>query len=104
MEVSIGPRISGNMIALGNSVPIFLIPPDFEVLELAQRMKLPYMHFFDKRWKSQTLDVVSIIRMNQFNGEAFDVNRCNIAKVYRYVFWTQGLQVNNIVKQLSEIC
>ena len=104
MDVAIGVRIHGNMIALGSSVPVFIMPPDFRVLELAQRMKLPYAHMFDERWAANSSDIAEILSMNKFDGKGFDKNRCEIAKVYRCVYRRLGLDVTDHVKRISEIC
>ncbi|PXF42656.1 Glucose-6-phosphate/phosphate translocator 1, chloroplastic [Gracilariopsis chorda] len=103
MDVAFGARIHGNMIALGAGIPAFVIAPDHRVLELVERMKVPYTTYYDKRLV-HGLDVAKLVTDVGFSGEEFDRNRCDIAKLYKKVFGRYGLRLSRHAEQISAIC
>lgn len=103
MDVAFGARIHGNMIALGAGIPAFVIAPDHRVLELVERMKVPYTTYYDKRLV-HGLDVAKLVTDVGFSGEEFDRNRCDIAKLYKKVFGQYGLMLSPHAEQISAIC
>lgn len=104
MDLSIGARIHGNMLALGVGVPVFVLAPDHRVLELVSRMKIPHTTFYSEELRVDEFDVAQIVSEAGFDGWEFDLNRCGIAKNYRKVFAMYGIQVARHVKEISDLC
>lgn len=106
MDVSIGPRIHGNMAALAATppTPAFIVAPDYRVLEMADEMRVPYTDIYDRRLLKADIDVAELVRSASFDGEAFDRNRCRIAKLYKTVFDQAGVPVAKHIDQLTRIC
>eukprot|EP00178_Gracilaria_changii_P013003 TRINITY_DN3661_c0_g1_i1.p1 TRINITY_DN3661_c0_g1~~TRINITY_DN3661_c0_g1_i1.p1 ORF type:complete len:865 (+),score=129.76 TRINITY_DN3661_c0_g1_i1:129-2723(+) len=103
MDVSIGPRIHGNMAAIAAGVPSLIVAPDFRVMEMAQRMKIPHRSMFDERLR-RGMDVVQLLSSVEFDGRAFDANRCAIAKLYAQHLGGFGIELSQHVKRISRIC
>lgn len=104
MDVSIGARIHGNMLALAVLVPVYVIAPDHRVTELAQRMKVPYTTYYSEDVPTEGADIAKLVSESKFDGAEFDKNRCEIAKVYRRVFSSYGFEAASHVKAISETC
>lgn len=104
MDVSIGARIHGNMLALGASLPVYVIAPDHRVSEMAERMNIPYTTYYSKDVPMQGVDIAKLMSEVNFDGAAFDRNRCEIAKIYRQVFVSYGFEAARHVRQISELC
>lgn len=104
MDVSFGGRIHGNMIALAVEVPVFVIAPDHRVLELVEKMLIPHNTVFSADLDPEKVDVADVVSRYEFDGRAFDQNRCEIAKTYREVFGRYGVGVRGHVKAISELC
>lgn len=104
MDVSIGARIHGNMLALGASVPVYVIAPDHRVTELVQRMKIPYTTYYSKDVPTEGTDIAKLVSESKFDGDEFDRNRCEIAKTYRKVFSSFGFEAAAHVRAISKIC
>jgi len=103
MDVSFGIRIHGNMAALAAGIPVLVIAPDFRVLELVQRMHIPYITGTDERLGTN-FDVADLISSVDFDGDAFDINRCVTAKSYQNVFKRFGLKVKESISRIGESC
>ena len=104
MDVAFGLRIHGNMIALGSSLPAFVVAPDYRVLELVQRMKVPHVSIMEANLFAEHIDVAKLVANAEFDGEEFDANRCEIAGLYRELFGSYGFDVSPSVRRISEIC
>ena len=75
----IGTRIHGVMLALQAGVPALCIAHDSRTLELCKVMHVPYV-----LWK-EVIDGVQredLIRMLNFDPDAFDKNRLNLSLAY----------------------
>lgn len=103
MDVSIGGRIHGNMVALSVGVPVFVVAPDHRVLELAERMRIPHTTLFGDAVR-KGMDVAEVVSATKFDGAAFDRNRCEIAQTYLRVFRQFGIGVQPHVRSIAEIC
>lgn len=104
MDIAFGPRIHGNMAAISASVPAYVVAPDHRVYELSNVMKLPHTHIYDERLLNSSLDIAEIIQSAKFDGSSFDLNRCNIAKMYVRGFGSIGMHISNHVKDLAMQC
>ncbi len=104
MDLSIGVRIHGNMIALGAGIPVFVISPDHRVLELVQRMFVPHIVGTDVRL-STPFDVAELVSSYDFDADEFDLNRCRTAQTYKAILSRYGVktseQINNIASRCS---
>jgi hypothetical protein len=92
LDVIIGPRIHGSMIALAMGVPTITIVIDERIRELCQRMLLAYAEstdFASGLDQGQVASLVVAVAQN-FDGTAFDLNRREISGRY--------------VKLLSDAC
>lgn len=104
MDVSIGARIHGNMLALSVGVPVYIIAPDHRVLELAERMKVPHTTWYDEKLSTNAKDLMTIVGSIEFDGKSFDNNRCEIAKTYRKMFAKYGIGVASHVRRIAGQC
>lgn len=106
MDVAFGARIHGNMAAISASspIPVFIIAPDYRVLELASVMKIPNTHIYDERLRRENVDIAQMIRDSHFNGRKFDENRCRLSKMYVSVFSKYGLNIAPHVRKISLQC
>lgn len=102
-DVSIGVRIHGNMLALSVGVPAFVIATDHRVLELVERMKLPYTTSFDEKLVAG-LDVAKLVTSYPFDAKVFDQNRCETAQVYEGLLPRYGIPVSPHVKRIAASC
>merc|ERR1739845_143535 len=82
----LGCRIHGTMAGLQTGVPGFIIAPDMRVLEMAEVMKVPFTDVFDERLRRPGITIAKIINMTNFDGVAFDRNRCMLYHYYARVF------------------
>lgn len=103
MDVAFGVRIHGNMAALGTGIPAFVIAMDHRVLELTQRMYVPFVTTYDERL-IKDIDVASLISEVGFNGEEFDRNRCATARLYEKHLGKYGMAVHSTLQRISTIC
>ncbi|KAI0563118.1 Polysaccharide pyruvyl transferase [Gracilaria domingensis] len=103
MDLSIGPRIHGNMAAIAAGVPAFVVAPDFRVVEMAERMKVPHTTMYDETLKNG-MNVSEMISKVGFDGHMFDTNRCQIAKLYKEHLGKFGIQLARHVEKVSQIC
>lgn len=104
MELSIGARIHGNMLALAAEVPVYIIAPDHRVLEMARRMLVPHTTYFGRDVPGEDVDLASFVGSVGLDGQQFDRNRCAIAKSYRSMFSRFGFDAAPHVRAISEIC
>lgn len=103
MDVSIGLRIHGNMLALSKGVPVFIIATDHRVLELAERMFLPHTNSLDERLV-QGLDVARLVSSFSFDADAFDQNRCQTAATYQKLYRRYRIPVSKHVEHIAKRC
>lgn len=103
MDVAIGGRIHGNMAAIAAGIPVIVVTVDYRILEMVQRMRIPYITV-DELADVSDFDVATIAREKEFDGRSFDDNRCLIAKEYRRIYRAVDLEVQSHVKAVSEIC
>lgn len=103
MDVAMGTRIHGNMAALAAETPILVVAPDYRVLELVQRMKIPHITTLDDRLR-QSFDIAELFSNLKFDGTAFDENRCKIANSYIDLFGKCGLSVSQQVFKIGSPC
>lgn len=103
MDLSFGARIHGNMIAIAAGVPVFVIAPDHRVLELVDRMLVPYTTSVDGSLRDG-MDVAELVSRYKFDGRAFDDNRCRTARVYENVYGRYGIGVSEQVKRIARSC
>lgn len=105
MDVSYGLRIHGNMVSLGAGLPVVVAASDWRVLELVQVMKIPHVITYDPILADEDVDIAKVVEeMGTFDGDAFDRNRCEIAKVYIRVFQKYGIGVRRHVTEISKLC
>lgn len=106
MDLSLGSRIHGNMVALGceDPVPVYVIAPDYRVLELAESMKLPHTTIYDRRLFDGIAGITNMLSNIVFDGKKFDESRCQKAKIYSRVFKEQGIALSNHVEELANSC
>lgn len=103
MDVAFGGRIHGSMMALSVSVPVFVIAPDHRVLELVKRMQVLHTTSLNKELVPG-LDVAGLMTEQTFDGEAFDRNRCEIAKEYEKAFKPFGIGISQQVRKIARSC
>ncbi|PXF40522.1 Triose phosphate/phosphate translocator, chloroplastic [Gracilariopsis chorda] len=103
MDVAFGVRIHGNMAALGTGTPALVIAMDHRVLELTERMRVPYVTTYDVRLVNG-VDVASLVSEVGFNGEEFDRNRCVTARLYEEQMAKYGMEVHSTLRRISSIC
>lgn len=104
MDASIGSRIHGSMAALAAAIPLYIISPDFRVSEMAQAMAIPNTHMFDKNLQDESLDIATLFKNIQFNGDYFDRNRCRIANIYLEKLGSYGVQLAPHVLRIAKNC
>lgn len=103
MDLAFGGRIHGNLIAVAASIPVFIVAPDYRVLEIAQRMQIPHTTSLDKGLV-HGLDVAKFVSKKAFDGAAFDRNRCETAKLYEEVFGRFNIGISSHVKNIARSC
>lgn len=104
MDVAIGSRIHGSMAALAAAIPLYIVAPDFRVLEMAQAMGIPHTNMYDIRLRNDSLDIAELFRDIAFDGNRFDENRCRIANIYQTQLGQFGIHLAPHVQQIAQIC
>lgn len=87
-ELSVGPRLHGNMIAISQTVPAIFLPHDSRTSELVETMRMPYV----PQEVVATCDTMADLLDNVvFDADTFDRNRTEIAQAYRNIFTKLGI-------------
>lgn len=81
IDINVGMRMHGNMIAIGSGVPGITIPIDIRMKEIVSKLKIPYIEPSDIE-NIDKLDTESFLNLVRFNGHAFDENRSFLASRY----------------------
>lgn len=86
----IGTRIHGAMILVACGKPVFLIPPDLRVDELASAMLIPYKPPFDP-YLTSNLSALDLFSLPGPSAQEVDANRAQKAKVYLHAMAQVGV-------------
>jgi hypothetical protein len=96
-DAAIGARIHGSMVPIAAGLPVMVLPNDWRILEMVERMMLPYKLVLDAPLGYDAVElpsadnVKSLFRDFKFSGEAFDQNRAQIAREYVKALTASGV-------------
>lgn len=99
-DIVVGSRIHGIMLALQAGVPALCIAHDSRTLELCTTMKVPYVLAKDVQQGIQRKDLIKLLN---FEAEAFDANRQLLCKRYVEFLSANGLQPANWLLAIAAI-
>lgn len=95
----VGTRIHGIMLALQAGVPALCIAHDSRTIELCQTMKVPYVLASQVAKGLRREDLIPLMN---FDPDAFDKNRCQLAKRYSDFLLSNNLSPIKVVQDLGE--
>lgn len=107
VDLAIGPRIHGAMIALAAGTPAVTIVPesDIRMIEFCEKMHLAHIIIKESLLHEDKGDnIIDTVKRgaSTFNGSAFDANRKVLAAEYVRLFRTAGLWLNPKVAALAK--
>ena len=105
VDIQVGSKIHGAMVALAVETPLLLLPPDWRVQEMADAMKLPALPICGwcqlTEWAANpTAKGLVTIAASTFQAEAFDARRQELACGNLDLFHTTGLPLHYEVMPL----
>lgn len=96
LDLVVGPRIHGSMIAIAAETPTVTIGFDARIKELCEAMKLGCSATVGNDL-AVTIEQVA----SSFDGAAFDANRRAVAARYVHLFGSAGIELNPLVAKLA---
>ena len=97
VNLSVGSRFHGNMLALQSGTPAIVFPHDSRTLEMCKTMNVP--HFPWEKLK-EGIKISDVIRESPFSGRIYDQRRSELAREYRDIILNSGLDLVDHVKRL----
>jgi len=97
-SLAIGTRLHGNILALQAGTPAVIIPHDSRTRELAETIRMPVVEPETVMTASSLPDLLSQV---EFDGEAYDQRRAELAATYVGIFEASGVPVTRELKQLA---
>lgn len=98
MDVCLGTRLHGNMIAIAGGTPGVIIAHDSRTGELGQTMHLPRLDMADVMAATSIRDALHKVH---FDGAAFDAWRQQTAQAYVAAFDRMGIPISAHVQALA---
>lgn len=94
----IGMRIHGIILALQSGIPALCVVHDSRTLELCKTMMIPYVLAKDLSIKSTKNDLIKLLN---FDPEAFDKNRSKLCISYINFLKNNFLSISNLLEHIS---
>ena len=98
VDVCMGTRLHGNMIAIAGGTPGVIIAHDSRTGELGQTMHLPALDMADTMAAGSVQEALAKVR---FDGAAFDTWRRQTARSYVQAFARMGIPIGAHIKTLA---
>jgi hypothetical protein len=100
VSLCVGPRLHGNMVAIGAGVPAVFVPHDSRTSELVDAMRMPHVTHDDVQ---SSASVRELVARAAFDGDAFDANRTQIAQVYKRRLEDLGIHADQRLHDLAQV-
>lgn len=102
-EVSFGPRIHGGMASIAAGIPTVVMAPDYRVLELVKKMRIPYITHLDVVHQNGSADLARLAAYAGFSGSTFDQHRWETAKFYRSLFTSMNIPLYHHIHLMADM-
>lgn len=97
-DLQIGTKLHGSMACFQAEVPSLFVPHDLRTLEMTAAMGLPVVTPFQVLAANSMRELIDLA---EFDGQAYDANRQQLAQTYASVLANHGLKISNSLQELS---
>lgn len=101
VDLQIGAKIHGHMLSVAAETPALLLPPDWRIQEMVDKMELAHTSLTNGPITAEsTLEHIVSVASAAFDADAFTKSRAEKACLYKQMFASVGLDLREEVASL----